>query len=350
MKMDNIQDAPPELQEMLMDYYIKYGEKKYTTDFWVDFNNLRIGELLSYGYDKFKHTVANQYCMWLETSEFPESIKPIKSQLDFLVSNLSKKEISNARELALKLPVFSYRIKEFNLITLLLWQYVKNQGLEKELASLSEPSEGSPPAINFEDRLISQDIANSLLELDTIFKYTEPGSIKTILEIGAGYGRNAYVWLTLGGVKKYLIVDIPPALYISQRYLSNQFPSKKVFKYRDFKSFDKVEEEYNQADLVFLMPWQMEMLPEKSIDLICAIDSLYEINIDIIKLKPYFKIFNNLARKYFYMKAWKVWESENGTINQNDYPIPTKWKCLLNQECRVQTDYFESLYRLPYKK
>ena len=346
-KMNYNHSTLPELQEMLMDYYMKHGEKKYTTDFWVDFNNVRIRELLSYGYDNFKHTVANQYCMWLEESDFPESIKPIKSQLDFLVSNLSKKEISNAKKLAQRLPVFPFRTKDFNLITLLLWQYVKNQGLEKELGQLSEPSEGSPPAINFEDRLISQDIANSLLEWDVIHKHITPHSIRTILEIGAGYGRSAYVWLRLGGVKKYVIVDIPPALYISQRYLSNQFPSKKVFKYRDFKSFNEVKDEYKKADLVFLMPWQIEALPAQCIDLIYAIDSLYEMNIDIIKLKPYFKIFDNLGKKYFYMKAWKVWESENGKINQNDYPIPTKWKCLLNQECRVQTDYFETLYKLP---
>lgn len=342
--MDDLQDVPPELQEMLMDYYMKHGEKKYTTDFRVDFNNLCIRELLSYGYDKFKHTVANQYCMWLEESDFPETIKSITSQLIFLISHLSQKEIASARKIAGKLPVFPHRTKDFNLITLLLWQYVKNQGLEKKLAQLSEPLEGSPPAINFEGHLISQDIANSLLELDTIRRHTEPDSIRTVLEIGAGYGKSAFVWLYLGGIKKYIIVDIPPALYISQRYLGSQFPEKKVFKYRDFKSFDEIELEYNQADLIFLMPWQFEMLPAQCVDLIFAINSLNEMNIDIIK--RYFKIFANLGKKYLYMKEWKVWESENGKINRNDYPIPADWKCLVNRECRVQTDYFEALYKL----
>ena len=76
--MNSNRPTPLELQEMLMDYYMKHGEKKYTTDFWVNFNNLRIGELLNHGYNKFKHTVANQYCMWLEESDAPESIKSIK--------------------------------------------------------------------------------------------------------------------------------------------------------------------------------------------------------------------------------------------------------------------------------
>lgn len=344
--MGKIQDTPPELEEMLFDYYRKHGEKKYTTDFWVDFNNLRIRKLLSDGYENCRHTVANQYCMWLEEPNSPDSIESLKSQLNFLISSLSEKEISDAKELAQKSPVFPHRIKEFNLITLLLWQYAKNQGLEKELAQLSEPLEGSPPAISFEGRLISQDIANSLLEFDTIRGHIELDSVGTILEIGAGYGRSAYIWLRFDRIQKYIIVDIPPALYISQRYLSSQFSGKKLFRYRDFKSFDEIEDEYGRADLVFLMPWQVEMLPEKSVDLIYAIDSLNEMNLDIIKL--YFKIINKLGKRYFYMKCWKEWESEDGTIKRGDYPISTEWKCLVDRECRVQTGYFESMYELPY--
>lgn len=338
--MSNVHATPPELQEMLMDYYTKQGRKKYISDFWIWLNNIHIAELLVHGYDNFKHTIASNYFTWLEPVDFED----IASQISFLTSNLNEKEISYAKELAEKLSIFPYATKEFNITTLLLWQYVKNQGLEKELAKLSEPSEGSPPAINFEGRLISQDVANSLLEFDTIRKHTKQDSIRIILEIGAGYGRSAYVWLRLGGVQKYVIVDVPPALYISQRYLGSQFPGKKVFKYRDFKSFNEVKEEYNRADLVFLMPWQSELLPKKSIDLIHTIDCLDEMRFDIIKF--YFEIVNILAKKYFYMKCYKEYTGKAGIIKQGDYPVPAGWECLVDRECRVQTKYFESLYKL----
>lgn len=338
--MNNAQDVPPELQEMLIAYKM-HGEKKYTSDFWIRLNNLHINELLINGYNNFKHTIASYYFTPLLE---PVTSEEITCQLRFLTNNLNEKEISYAKELIEKLPTPPFITKEFNTITILLWQYLKSQGFGEELVRLSEPLEGSPPAINFEGRLISQDLANSLLEFDTVRKHTKQDSIRIILEIGAGYGRSAYVWLRLGGVQKYVIVDVPPALYISQRYLSNQFPEKKVFRYRDFKSFNEVKEEYNQADLVFLMPWQVEMLPKNSIDLVFAVDSLNEMNTDLTTF--YFRIINKLSIRYFYMKSGKEWESDGVAIKREDWPIPKEWKKILERECRVQTTYLELLYNL----
>ena len=42
---------------------------------------------------------------------------------------------------------------------------------------------------------------------------------------------------------KYTIIDIPPALFISQWYLSNSFEDKKVFKFRDFDDWDSVKDD-----------------------------------------------------------------------------------------------------------
>lgn len=343
--MNKIQDIPPELEKMLFDYYIKHGESRYTTDYWIDMTNSRIKKLMVHGYDKFRHTVASDFSMFLVEPNSPEAIKLLKAQLVFLIKNLSRKEVSYAKKLAQKFPIFPYTIKEFNWITLLLWQYAKNQGLKKELAQLSEPPEGSPPAIYFEGRLISQGIAYSLLEFDFMRKNIEPDPVKTIMSIGPGYGRTAYVWLRLRKVQKFFFVDIPPALYITQRYLGTLFPRKRVFKYRDFKSFDEISDEYEHVDLVFLMPWQIELLPGKSVDLIYAVDSFDEMNIDIIKL--YLKNVNRLGKGYFYMKNWKEWMSEHGAIKQKDYPIPASWECIATRECKVQTNHFESLYELP---
>lgn len=170
--MNNNQNIPVDLQEMLADYK-KHGEKKYTSDNWITLSQIHIDKLLNEGYDNFKHTIAGHYFTWL--------LEPITPFLNFLIDNLSEREISHFRKLAQTLPPPLYASKEFDLTTLLLWQYVKNQGLEKELANLSEPQEGSPPAIKFEGRLISQDIANSLLEWDIINKHIEQGSVRTIL-------------------------------------------------------------------------------------------------------------------------------------------------------------------------
>lgn len=330
--MKNTQAVPPQLQDMLKDYK-KYGEDKYTSNLWVYTNNQSINDLLIHSYDTFKSTIATNHFTFINESNI--SLEII-SQWDFLIDNLGFEELINTLNLTQK---------KFDIITLLLWKYVKTQGFEKELTLLSEPLEGSPPGIIFEDRLISQDLANSLLEYDSINKNIRPGSIRSILDIGAGYGRSAYVWLLLDKIEKYIIIDIPPALYISQRYLANQFPEKKVFRYRDFKSFDGIKAEFEQADIVFLMPWQIGMLPDKSIDLIFSIDALNEMK--LVTIKSYLKEVNRLGKKYFYLKSREEWKSEGVTIKRKDWPIPQEWGNLLNRECRVQTRYFESLYELP---
>jgi putative sugar O-methyltransferase len=45
----------------------------------------------------------------------------------------------------------------------------------------------------------------------------------TPLEIGAGYGRIAYLAGSLFPVEQYVIVDIPPILAVSQNYLATVF-------------------------------------------------------------------------------------------------------------------------------
>ncbi len=95
------------------------------------------------------------------------------------MDRVDKSKIKWAQDLARSFPISQYTSPEnsklFNTITLLLWQYAREQGLQEKLCQLAEPLEGNPPTINFEGRPISQDIANSLLEFDTIAGHVIPG-------------------------------------------------------------------------------------------------------------------------------------------------------------------------------
>ncbi len=332
--------VPPILREMLSDFQ-KFGKEKYISSLWLELNQKHVDKLISFGYENFKHTIALQYFTWLENDD--------NSQLRFLTQTLGAEKTKWAKELALQFPRFSYTTAEhtlfFNTLTLLFWEYLKNQGLEKERSQLNEPLEGNPPALHFQGQYFSQDIANSLLEFDTINQSIDFRTLETIMEIGAGYGRDAYVWLKLNPIKRYIIVDVPPALYISQRYLSNQFPEKKIFPYRNFSSFDEIKEEYETAELVFLMPWQIDLLPGKSIDLICSIDSIHEMHLDLINF--YFKNIHRLGN-LFYIKCFKKSHHrfDGIKLKWGDYPTYPEWKALVDRECRVQTDYFETLYEV----
>ena len=105
-------------------------------------------------------------------------------------------------------------------------------------------------------------------------------------------------------------------------------------------------QEYENADIVFLMPHQLELLPDKSIDLFINISSLHEMRMD--QIRYYFKVMEKLTRKYFYTKQWKqtTIPYENVVIRQEDYPVNENWRQIYARECKVQDLFFEALYDL----
>jgi putative sugar O-methyltransferase len=171
--------------------------------------------------------------------------------------------------------------------------------------------------------------------------------VRTVLELGPGYGRTAYVFLSLMPSVRYLIADIPPALAVAERYLSSVLKGRQIFRYRPFRSYEEVREEFERSDLAFLLPHQLEMLPGKSVDLFVNISSLHEMRLD--QIRYYFGVLARLVRKYFYIKQWRESKIpfENVTIRETDYPVPAEWRTVYRRPCAVQEYFFEALFEIP---
>lgn len=75
-------------------------------------------------------------------------------------------------------------------------------------------------------RLISQDLANSALESSAIARALAGDKPRSIVEIGAGYGRLGHALLSVFPSVSYTVVDIEPALSVSNWYLSRLFPTR----------------------------------------------------------------------------------------------------------------------------
>jgi hypothetical protein len=107
-----------------------------------------------------------------------------------------------------------------------------------------------------------------------------------------------------------------------------------------------VEKEFNDADIIFLLPHQAEMLPAKSVDLFINISSLHEMKIE--QIHAYFKLIDKLTKGFFYSKQW--WVSHNPadgiTITPREYPVPQNWKQLYLRSAKVQSYFFEVMYAL----
>ena len=308
--------------------------------YWVELNQSDESQLMAVGFENFKRTVARHYFTWT-------AIWPWDSQLRFLMSQLPLtatcanifRTFCPLKHEHLPIP----HSLAVNFLSRMIWDYALRTC--PFLNQLAEPQVGNPLRLYREGRLISQDLANSALESQSILGGL-PGTegIKRIGELGAGYGRNAYALLSLLPNVRYVVIDIPPALYVSQRYLSSVFPDRKVFTWRPFTNYAEIQTEFEQADLAFLLPSQIELLPNECFDLFVNVSSLHEMRLDQIRF--YFQQIRRLVRDqgWFYLKEWKVSHIpfENVIVRQEEYPL-AEWHVVFQREAMVQTKFFEAL-------
>ena len=333
----------PELREMIAELPA-FRPEILPSKYWEELNKKNLRQLAESRYENFKRTLARNYFTWI--------VNPFNEQIRFLIGEAGIVKSLGIIGRALAAPRHEFLKKRhtiyYNVLTELLWDYVARRDSEGLLDRLIEPEQGNPPDVRASGRLVSQDLANSVLEYKAILHSDlDRRDVRTILELGPGYGRTAYVFLALQPGVRYVLVDIPPALYVAQRYLTAVFPDRRIFAFRHFDQFESVRGEFEDASIAFLTPNQLEMLPDKSIDLFLNISSLHEMRMD--QIRYYFTEIERLTRRYFYFKQWKetTVPFENETIREADYPVGNDWTLIFRRQCEVQHRFFEALYELP---
>jgi putative sugar O-methyltransferase len=333
-----------EILRSMFDCFSKGDQIYLPSKFWEFYNDKNIKQIEIEGIENIKQTVARNYFTWL--------IGIKDNQFHYLLRNtqiLSWPSIIFGPPAYVSCMNLSWTQRvELAIFTRMLWRNVERIDVEGLLNLISEPRQGNPFEILLDGKLISQDLANSVLEYYSIrehFKGSKTEKI-TFCELGAGYGRNAHVFLSVFPRGKYIVIDIPPALYVSQEYLSSVYPDKKVFGFRCFDLFEEIEQEFCDADIVFLLPHQAAILPEKSVDLFINISSLHEMQMS--QIKEYFNLIDKLTKGYFYSKQWLVSENpiDEIVITKNDYPVPRNWQELYSRRAKVQEQFFEAMYRI----
>jgi len=327
---------------------LSHGNPVYLpSKFWEALNTKNLQQLEGEGLDNFKQTVAQNYFTWVIGSADQQFHYLLKHTNLFAWPAILEGIFTHDPSF----PLSRKQQRELIIFTRMLWKFSGKIDSEHLLECIVEPIEGNPFRILLKGKLISQDLANSVLEYYSIREnFKTPTCEKTtICELGAGYGRNAYVFLKALPNCKYIVIDIPPALYISQHYLTTIFRDKKIFTFRPFDRFNDVENEFNNADIAFLLPHQAEMLPEKSVDLFINISSLHEMKID--QIQAYFILIDKLTKGFFYTKQWLVSHNpaDGITVIPKDYPVPSTWRQLYHRKAKVQTHFFEAMYFLGHE-
>lgn len=214
------------------------------------------------------------------------------------------------------------------------------------LERLDEPELGHPICVDYRGRRVSEDLCNSVLELSAVANALPGGRLQraTAIELGSGYGRLAWTFLNAFPGIRYVLVDIPPALAIAERYLTQVLPDRKAFRFRHFDRPEEVEQELAVCDMAFLTPNQLDLLPDLVADLFLNVSSLHEMRRD--QIDHYFRLVDRHTAGWFYTKQWlrSVNPLDDLVISRDDYPVPDRWTPVFDRVHPVQVEFFEALY------
>jgi hypothetical protein len=294
-----------------------------TSRFWKNLATEHELQLEEYGFESVKRVQALRYFTWRWTPR-----RLLGSNGRYLLRRTTLKDwvFASLRPMVLKpsewAPV-AWRTFDrwaYVVATRLLWQVAVREG-DYEVLDLDEPLLGRPFPVRWHDRIISQDLANTSLEVASIRELLAGRSPRHVLEIGAGYGRTAHAILSLYPEASYTIIDIEPAIRISRWYLDALFPD------RDIVHIDA------RGGVPDLPPF----------DLGIAISSLHEMTRDLVDA-----YINELDRAALpeaavYVKQWETWSNPDDvlTIGMKDYRLPG-WHETFERRARVQRGFGEA--------
>lgn len=318
------------------------------SDFWRKLNKLHNNHLLLAGFDNFKRSITQHYFNW-------KILMIIRHQLSPIISGLIRGNFAPIFNSKFLNPISKSNsgMTYFNPISAFIYKlyvgylkdYVSHKDKLKLLSRLKEPLIGNPFLIRYKSKDISQDLCNSIYEFYSITEKINLDILRNIAELGAGYGRLAYVFLKALPKSSYCIIDIPPALFISQAYLSKIFPKEKIFYFRHFSSFKSVEKEFKAARIKFLMAHQIRYLPKKYFDLTISISTLHEMARK--QIQNYIEQINRITYGHFYNKQWRrSYAKDNNYIKQEEYPTPENWLPIYQRCHPIQRLFFEALYKI----
>lgn len=321
--------------------FVATGPELYrASPFWADLGGKHVQQLESEGFENFKRTVNTRYFNW-------RILGILRHQFSAVAAAWARRPSSAvfSAEFPDPEPFGGMSAWIYKTFVAMYADLLRQSDPLDLLSTVREPELGRPFMVRHRGLPVTQDLCNSIHELYSILGQ-EPDRSRpmSVCEVGAGYGRLAFAFLSALPQASYCIVDIPPALYLSQRYLTTLFPEDQVFRFRPFARFEDVAGEFERARIRFIAAPQIEMLPAKTFDYFVNISSLHEMS--VTQVQNYFEQMDRLCRGRVYTKQWRVSRAKvNGNVfREQDYPVPGSWRPVYHRTHPVQRMFFEALY------
>lgn len=146
----------------------------------------------------------------------------------------------------------------------------------------SESLVGNPiEHFEFDGRFYSRSALNYLLGLSFLKQFTDFSDIKTVLEIGGGFGTLGEIVLKTLPDVQYIDVDIPPTSFASEYYLQQVFGTENISTFDTTQQMTILPIESLKPASV-LNAWQIEQLMG-TVDLFVNFISFQEMEPDIVQ-------------------------------------------------------------------
>lgn len=166
--------------------------------------------------------------------------------------------------------------------------------IDPKLLTAKDSRLGEPIGFEKDKKFYTNYFLNILIEYHHIKKNLKKNDIKNVVEVGAGTGMLANIFLQLNKKSKYFILDIPPTLFIAEYNLRNLGYS--VYGFKELKAGKKDFKKYN---IILLPTWKLDLLKNIKFDLFINIASFQEM--EKLQSLLYLNFFKKQT-KYFYLK------------------------------------------------
>ena len=188
----------------------------------------------------------------------------------------------------------------------------------------------------FDGKRLSLDFLQSVEEailINNALKSTGKPEPSTILELGAGYGRLAYVCKQVWPDSTYIILDLPEALICAQSWLSRVLP-KATTPYGD-----GIEE----GKIATCLPHAIESIPDGSVDVFANIYSLAEM--PKASIQNYLRHASRITNGVVLSKNRRVEHNrDDGEVNEVNVLIPKEWKEIERSTTTLYEDFTQITY------
>ncbi|MDF1884393.1 putative sugar O-methyltransferase [Sulfurimonas sp. SAG-AH-194-C21] len=288
------------LLEKLLEDMQKQSSLYKPTTFWEEASKIIIQEITSKELKDFR-SFDSALSMFAPTYAFPlylkkrDTFKEVQKLLEITTqdvkSHLKLKNIIKGQTQAFA----DYRVLEAG-----------NVDKAPYTDKVSESTIGNPPEqFTFNGRNFSRSFLNYLLGLSFLKQHVDTTSIKSVLEIGGGFGTLGEILL---GDKRndifYINADIPPVVLASSYYLQKVFTKESIATYETTQNLKKITiSELQKTHRALNIPsWQVPLL-EGQVDLFVNFISFQEMEPEVVK--NYCFYIQKLSPKYILLRNIK---------------------------------------------